>query len=70
MPDYTIVEMWDHTWLKLRKDNPEIKEFLKSINYVGSLNVRRALKGGRTNATTVHKRVGQHEKIKWYDICR
>jgi hypothetical protein len=70
MHDYEIIEMTDHMWTKQKKENPEVIQFLKSINMVESLRVRDALQGGRTETICLSRRVNEllNEKIKYYDI--
>jgi hypothetical protein len=57
-------------WTKQKKENPDVIEFLKSINMVESLRVRDALQGGRTETIVLSRRVRQelNEIMKYYDI--
>jgi hypothetical protein len=70
MSDYEIVEMWDHQWMKLRKENPEIVAYLNSIHFVESLRAREALQGGRTETIALYRHIIEQlqEMIKYLDV--
>lgn len=47
---FLVIEMWEHDFAKLKSENAELKQFLKSHQVQDRLNPRDAFFGGRTNA--------------------
>lgn len=47
---YEVIQMWEHTFQQLKKQNPELQSFLKTHSLKDRLNPRDAFFGGRTNA--------------------
>ncbi|KAG8173354.1 hypothetical protein JTE90_011604 [Oedothorax gibbosus] len=47
---YTVIEMWEHTFQRMIRSDPELKTFVKNHISVDRLNPRDAFYGGRTNA--------------------
>ena len=62
--------MWECDWDQDVKTNPELRQFLDTLELVEPLQPRNAFFGGRTNAVKLHhvadRRVG--EKIKYIDV--
>ena len=62
--------MWECDWDQEVKTNPELRQFLDTLELVEPLQPRNAFFGGRTNAVKLHhvaeRRVG--EKIKYIDV--
>lgn len=50
---YNLVEMWEHEFLQLKKNDLELKAFLEQHKTMDRLNPRDAFFGGRTNAVTL-----------------
>ena len=63
-----FVEIWEHEWDKIYKENKEIKLFCKNTNVRPALKPRDALFGGRTNAAKLYHKCLNDEKIKYYDV--
>jgi hypothetical protein len=63
-----FVEIWEHEWDELYKNNCEIKEFCKNTDVRPALKPRDALFGGRTNASKLYHSCSPDEKIKYYDV--
>ena len=47
---FTVIEMWEHTFSRLKKEDPELKSFLETHQMKDRLVPRDAFFGGRTNA--------------------
>lgn len=47
---YRLVEMWEHSFEKMKQDNESLKAFLQNHDIVDRLSPRDAFFGGRTNA--------------------
>ena len=69
MPDFKLIEIWEHEWDTLCKENDQIKDFIKKENLelTDPINPRDALSGGRTNAIVLYYLCSQTEKIKYID---
>ena len=55
MPEYELVEIWEHEWDAACKDNSHLKEYLKENEILTPINLRDALFGVeqmRSNYTT------------------
>ena len=57
---FTVVEMWECQWRKMKKEKPEIEEFIKRLEFAEPLNPRDAFSGGRTDATKLYVKAGPH----------
>jgi hypothetical protein len=68
MPNYKVVELWEHSWTAATMHDPELKEWLKSQEIVSPLNIRDCLFGGRTNGLRLHHKCKPPEKIRYLDI--
>lgn len=51
---YEVKEMWEHQFVKEKKDNDELKKFLETHETEDRLDPRDAFYGGRTNALQLH----------------
>ncbi|XP_055936645.1 uncharacterized protein LOC129966256 [Argiope bruennichi] len=61
---YTVVEMWEHEFLRRKKEDPNLQSFLTTHTLQDRLNPRDSFFGGRTNAIKLH-----HEgNIKYVDF--
>ncbi|KAF8794344.1 hypothetical protein HNY73_002335 [Argiope bruennichi] len=61
---YTVVEMWEHEFLRRKKEDPNLQSFLTTHTFQDRLNPRDSFFGGRTNAIKLH-----HEgNIKYVDF--
>lgn len=47
---FSVVEIWEHEFAKLKKEDTDLQKFLKSHQVQDRLNPRNAFFGGRTNA--------------------
>lgn len=63
-----MVTIWEHEWDKMVKDEPDLKVFVKTYERKTPLDPRDAFFGGRTNATKLHHKCKENEKIKYYDV--
>ena len=50
---YAVVEIWEHEFLKQKKDD-ELQKFLETHDVTDRLNPRDAFFGGRTNAVRLY----------------
>ncbi len=46
MKDHKVVEMWEHTWDLLSKENEQVQKFIIDYPVVKSIKLRDALFGG------------------------
>ncbi|XP_071041463.1 uncharacterized protein [Parasteatoda tepidariorum] len=51
---YNVIEMWEHEFLKMKKENEDLQQFLKRHKLQDRLKPRDALFGGRTNAVKLY----------------
>lgn len=58
---FTVTEMWEHQFLKEKKENADLKCFLENHDVQDRLDPRDAFFGGRTNAVKLY-----HEGISKY----
>ena len=65
---YTVIEMWGCEWVKKKKEDPEIKEFVDTLDYIERLKPRDAFFGGRTNAAKLYHKCKPGEKIIYVDF--
>ena len=49
-----VVEIWEHEWDELVKDQIDVIDFYKSVDIMPALKPREALFGGRTNASKLY----------------
>ncbi|XP_022784609.1 uncharacterized protein LOC111325134 [Stylophora pistillata] len=63
---YTVVEMWQCQWEKLKKSNPDLRDFVQSLSLTTPIHPREAFLGGRSGATTLYHRIDptQGEQIR------
>jgi hypothetical protein len=69
LPDFEIIEIWEHDWDKMCKDNSDLIEFLKGYDFEENLEPRDCLYGGRTNALKLYYNCSKGERIFYYDFC-
>ena len=68
LPSYNIIEMWECEFEFMKKQDEDIKVFLKSeYAVVDTLCPRDALFGGRTNAIKLYHKCEFHERIMYVD---
>ncbi|XP_041366927.1 uncharacterized protein LOC121381654 [Gigantopelta aegis] len=65
---YKVIEIWEHEFNHLLKSNPELKQFVNSLDLQDRLNPRDSFFGGRTNASTLHYKVKEGEEVKYVDF--
>ena len=65
---YMVIEMWGCEWVKKKKEDPEIKEFVDTLDYIERLKPRDAFFGGRTNAAKLYHKCKPGEKIIYVDF--
>lgn len=51
---YQVVEIWEHEFLKKKKEDVELQNFLQTHELVDRLKPRDAFFGGRTNAVRLY----------------
>lgn len=51
---HEVIEMWEHTFKKMKQHSLELKSFLLNHNLKDRLNPRDAFFGGRTNALKLY----------------
>ena len=69
LPDFDIIEIWEHIWDQMCKENTDLLEFLKGYDFEENLEPRASLYGGRTNALKLYYNCKKGEKIFYYDFC-
>jgi hypothetical protein len=68
---YTLVEKWSCEFAADLKTNQDLALFVKQLGEICEpLDPRDALRGGRTNATTLYRRCDGSERIDYIDVCR
>ena len=65
---YTVIEMWECEFLKVKDTEDTLQEFLQLFELVSPLNPREAFFGDRTNAVCLHAKTEDSESIKYIDI--
>ena len=65
---YTVIEMWECMWTRMKANNKECADYVKGLNFVDRLNPHDAFFGGRTNAVKIHHQVSDTEKIHYIDF--
>ena len=63
-----LIEIWEHEWDKLCKEDEEVSEFISCYEDVGRLDPRNAFFGGRTEAFQLHWTQKEEEKAKYIDV--
>lgn len=51
---YQVIEMWEHTFIQQKKEDPALQSFLRTHALKDRLNPRDAFYGGRTNAVKLY----------------
>ena len=65
---YTVVEMWECDWTRLKDTSPDIRTFVAHLQFTEPLNPRDAFCGGRTNAVKLYHHVTPNQKIHYIDV--
>ena len=65
---YTVVQIWECEWKRLKETNPEIQSFVNNLELNNPLNPRDAFCGGRTNAVKLYHHVTSSQKIHSIDV--
>lgn len=65
---YTVVEIWECMWTRMKANNKECADYVEGLNFVDRLNPCDAFFGGRTNAVKLHHQVSDSEKIHYIDF--
>lgn len=55
--------IWEHEFREQRRDDPELRRFLTTLDLVDLLNPRDSFFGGRTNASKLYYKADGDEKI-------
>lgn len=63
-----VIEIWGCQWDAMKKNCPDVQEFVQQLQLVTPLNARDCFFGGRTNATKLFYDIEQGEKIKYVDF--
>ena len=64
---FHVKVMWECDYLKARKENPQLKEFVNTFELVSPLEPRDAFFGGRTEAITLYANAQDDETITYID---
>ena len=65
-----MIEKWECELKKELAENMEMKEYFDKCTFAEPLEPRKALFGGRTNATKLFHEAQEGEKIKYVDFTR
>ena len=66
---YHVVTIWECQWNALKQSDPNVHDFVASLNLQDPLNPQDAFLGGRTNAVKLYHRADAtlSEEIRYYD---
>ena len=67
LPDYKLVELWEHDWDINCKMDPGLVAFLSSNSIEPPLVPRDSLYGGRTQAYVLYHKCEKNERIDYID---
>ena len=65
---YTVVQMWECEWKRLKDTSSDIRTFVAQLQFTAPLNPRDAFCGGRTNAVKLYHHVTPTQKIHYIDV--
>ena len=65
---YTVVQMWECEWARLKDTSSDIRTFVAQLQFTDPLNPRDAFCGGRTNAVKLYHHVTPSQKIHYIDV--
>ena len=65
---YTVVQMWECEWARLKDTSSDIRTFVAHLQFTAPLNPRDAFCGGRTNAVKLYHHVTPTQKIHYIDV--
>ena len=65
---YTVVQMWECEWARLKDTSSDIRTFVDQLQFTDPMNPRDAFCGGRTNAVKLYHRVTPTQKIHYIDV--
>ena len=65
---YHVKVMWECDWDKLCQNDPNVKDFVTTLQLVEPLQPRQAFFGGRTGAVALHAMAGEGEEIRYVDV--
>ena len=65
---YNVIQIWGCEWEHLLKTQPEIKAFVRELNFIDPLEPREAFCGGRTNAIKLYHHITPGQKIHYIDV--
>ena len=66
--DMKYVCIWEHEFRKICQTNPELRQFLQSLDVTDRLDPRDGFFGGRTNASQLYYKAKETEQIKYVDF--
>ena len=65
---YLVKTMWACDWAKLKKEDEDVREFMKDVKICSPLAPHEAFYGGRTNAVKLYHKCAEDEKINYIDV--
>lgn len=65
---YRVKEMWEWEWNRMIQADPQLKQFIDTLDIATPLNPRQAFLGGRTNAIKFHHKFQENEKIHYSNM--
>jgi hypothetical protein len=65
---YEVIEIYECEFDKEIRENPEIKEFVNSLDIPERLTIRQAFYGGRTCGFKMHDKCNENERILFLDV--
>ena len=65
---FIVIQKWSCEFQNELHENPQIAEYVQSLNIQDPISLRDCYFGGRTNALTLHKKFSNNEKGNYYDF--
>jgi hypothetical protein len=69
MPEFTVVQLWEHDYNASAKNDPLFKLFISKNQGSSPLIPKDALRGGRVNSIKNYHKCSENEKIRYSDFC-
>ncbi|XP_060572998.1 uncharacterized protein LOC132730933 [Ruditapes philippinarum] len=60
--------IWEHEFKKQKSQNPELKQFVESLDLIDRLDPRESFFGGRTNASQLYYKTKERAQIRYVDF--
>ena len=67
---YDYVCIWEHDWLTRMRDDPDVREFVASLDLHERLDPRDSFFGGRTNAAKLFYKATEGVHARYVDFTR